>query len=150
MRCSLEFDEFKRQAFKELRFSFFNEVKKKSIIHRSFISKLEKEEEARSLKMQETTYFSSQPSNQLNLFKSRKVERINFTKTSSNTFKISKGRNSSPSPVKRTISLVSSNSPEKTEKDHGSMQELFMEMKKVIYIGDENRNFLPEVFEHEE
>lgn len=123
-------------------------------MHKSFIDRLEKEEEQRSLsRMQETsTYFSSQPTNQLNLFKTRRVERINFTKTISNAFKISKPRNNSPSPVKRTISLITNNSPEKSEKGDkpiGSMHEIFAEMKKVVYIGEESKNFLPEMIQNE-
>ncbi len=30
------------------------------------------------------------------------------------------------------------------------MQDIFSDMKKVIYIGDESKPFLPEMFEHEE
>ena len=79
-------------------------------------------------RMQDTVYFQSQPSNQLSLFKNRKIERIGFNKTISNgnkgnAFMISRGnRNSSPSPVKRTTSLASSPSPESTEKSINSMQ----------------------------
>ena len=101
----------------------------------------------RSLKMQETTYFSSQPSNQLNLFKTRRVEKINFTKTATNAFKINKARNSSPSPVKRTISLASSNSPEKNEREPSSMQDIYADMKKVVYICEGSKNYLPELFD---
>jgi hypothetical protein len=94
--------------------------------------------------MQETAYFTSQPSNQLNLFKSRKLEKLSFTKTTSNgtSFKISRGRGSQ-SPVKRTISCVSS-SPEKTEKSVGSMQDLLSAMGRVIYICEENKMMLQE------
>jgi hypothetical protein len=95
--------------FKNIKFICFNEKKKKSIMTQSFIDKLEKEEELRSqLRMQETSYFTNQPSNQLNLFKTRKMEKISFTKTISNgsAFKISKAR-SSQSPVKRTTSCAS-------------------------------------------
>lgn len=125
LKNALSFDEFKRATFKELKFICFNELKKKSILKQSHINKLEKDDDLKSsLKMQETTYFSSQPSNQLNLFKNRRVEKITFTKTASNAFKISKPRNSSPSPVKRTISLASSNSPDKNEREQSSMQEI--------------------------
>jgi hypothetical protein len=116
----LEFDEFKRGKFKDLKFICFNEKKKRDILHQSMVSKLEREEEIRTQsRMQETNYFSSQPSNQLNLFRTRKTERNSFVKTVSNSgngnsFKISRS-SKSPSPVKRTISMVSSNSPEKPE-----------------------------------
>jgi len=90
-------------------------------------------------------YFSTQPNNQINLFKARKFNRLNFVKTSSNgnAFKISKARHS-PSPVKRTISCASS-SPEKVE----SMHDIFGEMKKVVYISEGNKDKLPECFAQE-
>ena len=145
LRQALEFDEFKRIMFKNLKFVCFNEKKKKAILNQSFVDRLEKEEETRSqMRMQETSYFTNQPSNQLNLFKSRKIEKVSFAKSISNgsAFKISKPR-TSQSPVKRTISCVSP-SPEKTEKSAGSMRDLLSEMRKVIYIGEENRLLLPE------
>ncbi len=93
--------------------------------------------------MQETTYFTSQPSNQLNLFKTRRPEKVSFTKTTSNgaAFKISRGRGSQ-SPVKRTISCASS-SPDKTDKSVGSMRDLLSEMGRVIFISEENCMRLP-------
>lgn len=145
LKRALDFDEFKRPLFKELKFMFFNERKKEYITKEALISKLEKEEEARVMKMQETSYFHSQPSNQLSLFKSRKFERIGFTKTISNgnAFKISKSnRNGSPSPVKRTTSLASSPSPERTEKSINSMQEIPTEYRKVIHLCEEYKFYL--------
>ena len=144
LKYALEFDEFKRPHFKDLKFICFNELKKKSIRNKSFIEKLEKEEDNKSVKLQDTTYFSSQPSNQLSLFKTRRVDKISFTKTASNAFKISKPRNSSPSPVKRTISLASSNSPDKSEREQSSMQDIFQEMKKVVFISDSKKMSLSE------
>ena len=129
---------------------FFTERKKHQLQEEARLSKLEKEEEARQVKMQETSYFQSQPSNQLSLFKSRKMERVGFTKTISNgnSFKITKRRDSN-SPVKRTTSLASSSSPERTQKSIHSVAEIPLQYRKVIYISEHN-NYYPEPSNREE
>ena len=84
---------------------------------------MEKEEELNSSKIMESTLYVSTMSNQLNLFKSRKLtEKNSFTKTLSNNhgfktvsntgnnFKISNKSKTSISPSKRSITSLSNNS----------------------------------------
>lgn len=143
LRYSLEFDEFKRPLFREVKKFYETEKKKKYNNLNTRLKKLEGEESEKKLKYTETmenTIYQSVPNNnnRLNLFRSKNLTKIS-TRTSGNGFpKLNKNSSKDPSPrskgspsplSKRQYSCFSSSPNDKI-----SNTTAVLDFKKIIYV----------------